>query len=320
VLRDTFIRYLVLDPTTTLYLKPDGTFGPWAAGDWTWISGPVDLTAGEKKADAFGIGPTAFPAEGIYTLLVQAVGTCGEPMDVLATTFDVQTDTDGDGWSDPWEDSTGTDPLDRDTDDDGILDPLDGDGDADGDRLIDALDCDADGDRLPDSVEAGLDGLSLDPDTDLAAGCFRPDGDAGASVTGRLLADSDGGGETDGDEDLDLDGVLDAGEKDPLDATDDPCSWTPPPEAAGLRLQRLGRSLLLSWDDLSAGHPCASYTVWSAADVLPDDIAPFSVIGSGLTSPTFLHADAAVDGSLRFYLTGASGRIGGVGPLGHYAQ
>jgi len=319
-LRDTFIRYLVLDPTGTLYLEPGGTFAPYTGTECTWVSAPFTLTAGESKADAFGIGPVAFPSEGVYTLEARAVGSCSQATEILATAFEVAADSDGDGWRDADEINLGTDPADRDTDDDGILDPDDGAGDADGDTLIDARECDADADTLPDSVEAGLDGLSLGPDTDTGAGCFRADGDAGATTTNRLAADTDGGGITDGQEDLDLDGIPEPGEKDPRDPTDDPCSWLPPPEVGDLNLVRRGRDLVLGWSDLSPSDPCVSYRVLVAADVVPDDIAPFAEIGTDWPSAGFTHAGAAADGALRFYLISAAGRIGGNGPLGHYTQ
>jgi hypothetical protein len=319
-LRDTIIRYLVLDPTGSFHLQPDGTFAPLTGSEWTRVSAPFTLSAGESKADAFGVGPVDFPAEGTYTLEAHAVGACGQAMEIMTVPFEVAADSDGDGWRDGDEIDLGTDPMDRDTDDDGILDPLDGAGDADGDTLVDARECDADADGLPDGLEAGLDGLSLDADTDLSAGCFRADGDAGATVTDRRLADSDGGGLTDGQEDLDLDGVPEAGEKDPADATDDPCSWLPPPEVGELLVERQGRDLLLSWDDLSGRDVCVSYRVYGAAGVVPDDIAPFTEIGPGWPAPSFTHVGAAAAGSPRFYLIGATGRIGGNGPLGHYTQ
>jgi len=319
VLRDAFLRYLVLDPTGTLYLRPDGTFAPYASGAWSWTSAPITLAAGEKQADAFGIGPVEFPSEGAYTLEVQAVGACGEAMETLSAGFDVLSDSDGDGWTDDWENSVGTDPLDRDTDDDGILDPDDGDGDADGDRLIDAVECDADGDTLPDSVEAGLDGADLDPDTDLAAGCFRADGDGGATTTNRLAADTDGGGALDGEEDLDLDGVPEAAEKDPLDPSDDPCSWSGPPEVTDLRLRRQGADLLMTWSDQAGADPCVTYRLL-AASAAPVDLVLFNEVATDAATASFLHAGAAADGSRRFYLAAARGRIGGNGPLGHYLE
>jgi len=318
-LRDVLVRYLVLDPSGALFLQAGGSFALHGAGDWTWTSGPFDLAAGEKKADVFGVGPVDFPSSGTYTLEAHAEGTCGQSMASLSAVFDVTDDSDGDGWSDDEETAAGTDPFDRDTDDDGILDPADGAGDADGDTLIDARDCDADADTLPDSVEAGLDGSSLDPDTDLGAGCVRADADGGATTTDRLAADTDRGGEGDGDEDLDRDGMPEPGEKDPNDPTDDPCSWLPPPEVAGLRLSRQGADLLLSWNDLSGADLCISYRVL-AAGTAPSDLAVFTEAVSGQTAPAFLHAGTAGDGLFRSYLIRASGRIGGNGPLGHFLE
>jgi uncharacterized repeat protein (TIGR01451 family) len=124
-------------------------------------------------------------------------------------------DTDMDDISDGAEDELGTDPMDADTDDDGVLDGAERgpDQDTDGDGLINALDSDADNDGLPDGLEMGL--ACDHPDTDRSRGRCIPDGDAGATTTDPLLRDTDGGGATDGSEDFDLDGVIDGGQTDP---------------------------------------------------------------------------------------------------------
>lgn len=123
-------------------------------------------------------------------------------------------DDDGDGISDATE--IGEDSsLPRDTDGDGVPDNIDLDADGDGipdrvegsvdwddDGIPAYLDTDSDDDGIPDAVEVGPDPLSpVDADGD-----GYPDfGDA----------DSDNDGLSDGQEDLDHDGVLDPGESDP---------------------------------------------------------------------------------------------------------
>jgi hypothetical protein len=129
------------------------------------------------------------------------------------------TDSDSDGLSDALEDFLGLDAADQDTDNDGVLDgdepnPSD---DNDEDGLINTLDVDSDDDGLYDGTELGEDCAS----GDTAPGHCTPDGDGGATTTSMLLADSDGGGVSDGSEDANLDGVLDAGELDPNDGGDD---------------------------------------------------------------------------------------------------
>jgi clumping factor A len=124
-------------------------------------------------------------------------------------------DTDSDGIPDDTEDSIGTDPADADTDDDGVIDgdePNPG-ADSDGDGSIDALDPDSDNDGLYDGTEMGLpcNGPAIDPGS---MHCIA-DGDAGATETDPLDADTDDGGVKDGSEDVDHDGVKDAGETDP---------------------------------------------------------------------------------------------------------
>ncbi|MBW2456079.1 MAG: hypothetical protein JRI68_16290, partial [Deltaproteobacteria bacterium] len=85
--------------------------------------------------------------------------------------------------------------------------------DTDGDGLINALDPDSDDDGLFDGTEMGLD--CSNDDTNLATGNCTPDGDAGATTTDPLNADTDGGGVNDGSEDANLNGVVDSGETDP---------------------------------------------------------------------------------------------------------
>jgi uncharacterized repeat protein (TIGR01451 family)/MYXO-CTERM domain-containing protein len=130
-------------------------------------------------------------------------------------------DTDGDGLSDAVEILIGTDPMDADSDDDGVLD---GDEpnfnqDTDGDGLINALDPDSDNDGLFDGTEMGL-GCG-DPATDLTKMTCVPDGDSGATTTAPLAADTDHGGVPDGVEDANHNGVIDPGELDPNDPSDD---------------------------------------------------------------------------------------------------
>jgi uncharacterized repeat protein (TIGR01451 family) len=126
-------------------------------------------------------------------------------------------DSDGDGLSDGAEESLGTDPGDADSDDDGVPDgaELAPDEDRDGDGLIGALDPDADNDGLFDGTELGLDCDGADTET--SRGQCRADADMGATTTDPLAADTDGGGVTDGSEDSNLDGKVDAGETDPTD-------------------------------------------------------------------------------------------------------
>lgn len=133
------------------------------------------------------------------------------------------TDTDGDGLPDNTEDDLGTDPNDADSDDDGVPDgdeanPSD---DTDGDGFINARDPDSDDDGLFDGTELGY-GCTGEG-TDATRDQCVADGDAGGTTTSPLLSDTDGGGVNDGDEDTDRDGVIDEGERDPNDPSDDRC-------------------------------------------------------------------------------------------------
>jgi len=124
-------------------------------------------------------------------------------------------DTDGDGLTDVFEGTIGTNPNDADSDDDGVIDgeePSPG-VDSDGDGLVNALDPDSDNDGLYDGTELGKD--CSNPATDVTKHHCIPDGDNGATVTNPLDSDSDNGGVIDGSEDINRDGVLDIGETDP---------------------------------------------------------------------------------------------------------
>jgi hypothetical protein len=124
-------------------------------------------------------------------------------------------DADADGLSDGVEATLGSDPNDDDSDNDGLLDGEEPNpsADGDGDGLVDVLDVDSDDDGLFDGTETGRDCSA--PDTEVALGHCRADGDAGATVTSAVNPDTDGGGARDGSEDADLDGAIDAGETDP---------------------------------------------------------------------------------------------------------
>lgn len=131
-------------------------------------------------------------------------------------------DTDGDGLDDGIEVDAGSDPLDADSDEDGLLDSRepDWDLDSDGDGLINALDPDSDNDGLLDAVELGLTEPDEPEATELSVGHFAPDADP-SSTTDPLNADSDRGGALDGDEDENQDGARDFGERDPNRRADD---------------------------------------------------------------------------------------------------
>lgn len=154
---------------------------------------------------------------GAHTFAVRAVDAVGNadatPASVSWTIKAL--DSDGDGLSDVDEIAIGTNPNDADSDDDGVPDgsEISPDQDTDGDGLINALDPDSDNDGLFDGTELGL--LCDNPATDLSRGMCRPDADHGATTTDPLKADTDGGGATDGSEDSNLNGALDAGETDP---------------------------------------------------------------------------------------------------------
>jgi fimbrial isopeptide formation D2 family protein/uncharacterized repeat protein (TIGR01451 family) len=138
-------------------------------------------------------------------------------------------DADGDGLSDSDEIAIGTNPFDADSDDDGVADGAETQpgADSDGDGVPNGLDADSDNDGLFDGTERGFTTPVADPDnagpllgTNVSAGFFIADADAGATTTDPLVADSDGGGVSDGGEDSNKDGAM-AGETDPNNGSDD---------------------------------------------------------------------------------------------------
>ncbi len=125
--------------------------------------------------------------------------------------------------------TTTTDPLDDDSDDDGITDgreDINGNGGRDGDiggtgtpgtGETDAANADTDGDGVQDGTELGLT-APQGTGTDLSK--FRPDLDP-TTTTDPRDSDSDDGGIGDGDEDRDHDGYVDPDEIDPNLGGDD---------------------------------------------------------------------------------------------------
>ncbi len=142
----------------------------------------------------------------------------GDPLDPADDTS--QVDTDGDGLPDAVEVAIGTDPLDADSDDDGVIDGNEPNwrDDTDGDGLKNPLDPDSDNDGIKDGTEMGI--TVPDADTDVTQGNFVPDADP-STTTSPLDSDTDNGGVPDGEEDADHDGQIDPGEGDPNDPSDD---------------------------------------------------------------------------------------------------
>lgn len=151
------------------------------------------------------------------------VEICGDDIDSDCNGLDNNScpDTDGDGIPDYLETQNGTDPNDADTDDDGVRDGSEPhwNEDSDGDGKINVLDPDSDNDGLFDGTEMGLE--CGDKDTNVDAGFCIPDADGGDTITDPLDADTDDGTLPDGDEDPNHNGMIDPGEKNPLDPSDD---------------------------------------------------------------------------------------------------
>ena len=123
-------------------------------------------------------------------------------------------DSDGDGLPNALEIGTCADPLDADSDDDGILD---GTEDQNHNGLVDAgetdpCNVDTDGDGLQDGTELGYTLGDVGADTDTSV--FQEDLDP-ATTTDPLKEDTDGDRWQDGREDANHNGRVDPGERDP---------------------------------------------------------------------------------------------------------
>ena len=158
--------------------------------------------------------------DGRHTFAVRA-RTWGGIVDPTPATYTwfIGLDTDKDGIADSIETATGTSPTDDDSDDDGILD---GNEDANRDGYVDPGETDprnrdTDGDGLQDGTETGL---TAPQGSNTNTSIFQPDLDP-STTTNPLDSDTDAGGVSDGVEDINHNGRIDSGERNPNDPADD---------------------------------------------------------------------------------------------------
>ena len=193
--------------------------------DDDWLSDGLEMGRGPGDAIPGGMSDGTYaPARVAYS------GTDGSwvgDSNTGTTTDPLDSDTDNDGLDENAEDTDydgdqdwdETNPWDADTDDDGLSD-----GFEDGTSGTDPLDPDSDGDILTDGLEmgrtSGVPGGTSDgpPAVNVAyagtAGEWTPDSD-GSTTTDPLDEDSDDDGLLDGEEDANANGRVDLGETDP---------------------------------------------------------------------------------------------------------
>ena len=237
--------WIGLTDFSAIFTWSDGSpvnYTQWATGEpnvqfvAAFVGGPSAAEPGNWYAEFAGITPRLAVWESPGPNAPQTA------LDPLAW------DTDGDGLGDGQEDGvdaiywdgfgiagvtgtdslvfivdsdplTTTDPLDLDSDEDGIADGVE---DIDGDGAVAVLSetnptlADTDGDTLPDGLELGFTSATLDTDGNV----FVPDGDP-LTTTDPLAADTDSGGVDDGIEDQNGDGAVNTWETDPNQAADD---------------------------------------------------------------------------------------------------
>jgi len=141
-------------------------------------------------------------------------------------------DFDCDGLPDTLENSTCTDPVDADTDDDGISD---GTEDANKNGVVDPgetdpCSIDTDGDGIQDGTELGITDPVADPDGDgplfgTDTNVFIADADP-STKTDPVDEDSDDDGVSDGVEDANQNGAIDTGKTDPSNPSSYPAQTT----------------------------------------------------------------------------------------------
>ena len=199
-------------------------------------------------------------------------------------------DSDGDGLSDDLELAMGTDPLDADSDDDGLPDGVDPNPepgrpvlgeDVDLDGFIapwetDPADADSDDDGLFDGTEVGLT-ATVTPDTDLSAGSFVADADP-SSATIPSNPDSDGDGFLDGVEDANGNGAVDPGEADPGDDVSVPPLVPPATGVAVLLLGDIGSTAEVQAALEGAGHAVTVVDPYYSWDGVTPAVEQFGVV------------------------------------------
>ncbi|MCK6549107.1 tandem-95 repeat protein, partial [Myxococcota bacterium] len=191
-------------------------------GDPLTVTSVTQPSSGSVAIDASGtVTYTAAPGfTGTVTFTYTASDDAGGTVTGTVTIDVGDVDSDGDGLLDGDEVAAGTDPNDADSDDDGLADGAEPSWnvDTDGDGLVNGVDPDSDDDGLFDGTEAGV--TIAGTDTDVGAGFFVPDADP-STTTSPVDADTDDGSALDGAEDVNHDGRVDVGERDPNDPADD---------------------------------------------------------------------------------------------------
>ncbi|MEQ8273996.1 MAG: DUF4215 domain-containing protein [Deltaproteobacteria bacterium] len=204
---------------------------PATCGDGVLDAGELcddlNTTAGDGCSAACVVEPgyTCVGAPSVCTMVVDSDGDgLSDDQEVALGTDPTDADTDGDGIDDGDEIAAGTNPTDADSDDDGIADGEEIVAGLDG-FVTDPLDPDTDGDGVLDGVETSAPAVASGTSSGVV-----PFSGTGPSYLGDLDPttstdptddDTDGGGASDGAEDLNGNGRVDGFERDPLNPADD---------------------------------------------------------------------------------------------------
>ena len=182
---------------------------------WNWAFG--DGATSPEKNPSY-----TYQDPGTFSVSLTVSGPGGTDTETKVNLINVEVlDSDDDGLGDELEDTTCSDSLDADSDDDGILD---GEEDANKNGVVDAGETnpcngDTDGDGIQDGTELGLTLADIGPDTNIDV--FQPDLDP-TTTSNPLDSDTDDDAFNDGREDQNHNGRIDPGESDPIDPASQP--------------------------------------------------------------------------------------------------
>lgn len=184
----------------------------------------VDITVSLQLGPFQGVSGGSYGTLSDYPMIYNYEKWCATPEEMcwyevssyMTNAAIINNDRDSDGLPDSLEIKIDTDPLDDDTDNDGLLDGPGSGEDVNANGVVDPGETDprivdTDGDGIQDGTESGLvapEGL----DTDMTV--FVPDSNPD-TTTDPTNPDTDGDGLLDGEEDLNANGAVDPGETDP---------------------------------------------------------------------------------------------------------
>ncbi|MFC1857038.1 carboxypeptidase regulatory-like domain-containing protein [Thermodesulfobacteriota bacterium] len=203
---DTQLNWAGSDPDEGDTVTYDVYFGT--------ISSSLAVVSTNQSATTYDPGTLDYSTTYYWKIIARDNHNIETEGSLWSFTTETDPDTDGDGLNDSIENAGCTSSTDADTDDDGIPD---GGEDANNNGVLDndetdPCNNDSDGDGIQDGTELGLTLTDVGTDTD--GSVFVPDADP-STTTNPVNSDTDGDGVSDGLEDLNQNGSMDEGERNP---------------------------------------------------------------------------------------------------------